>query len=57
MVHGTGIRIRQYLSQLGERDACKPLNKWSAERIPIILTEIQYFVLERGRFSYIECSL
>jgi hypothetical protein len=57
MVHGMGIRIRHYLFQLGERDTCKSLNKWSAEHIPIVVTEIQYFVLERGRFGYIECSL
>jgi hypothetical protein len=49
--------MRRYLFQLGECDARESFNERSAEHIPIILTEVQNFVLECRGLSYIESRL
>ena len=50
-------RMRRYLFQLGECDARESFNERSTEHIPIVLTEVQNFVLECGGLSYIESGL
>jgi hypothetical protein len=49
--------MRRYLFQLGECDARESLDERSTEHIPIILTEVQNFVLECRGLGYIESSL
>lgn len=49
--------IWHYFFQFGECDTSKSLNEGGTEHIPIVLTEVQHFVLECRGFGHIECGL